>query len=378
MHLKISKSKFILSLVAAVLVTAVALSCAAWALLGESGRTLVYADHTIKKYFVGDYEETKWLDATLKTMISALEDRWSYYADADYYAYMQESRDGSYVGIGVVVGYENLDGLTVSEVTEGSPAESAGVLPGDVIVAVDGVPYQYEARRAFVNSISGEDGSTVVLDVQRAGSVLSISLVRARVDSVPVRSKVEDGIAVITYTNFYLGSGDKFIAEMQELQAQGIEGVVLDLRGNPGGYVTDLVQVLDYILPEGPIFRSIRYDGSVRVTESDAEYLDLPMVVLVDEDSYSAAEFCAAQLHESAGVPLVGAATSGKGYSQQALELPNGGAFNLSTAEYRTGGDVSLAGVGLTPDYELARGKDTDLQMEKAMEVIAQLVAEKY
>jgi Periplasmic protease len=170
----------------------------------------------------------------------------------------------------------------------------------------------------------------------------------------------------------------KFEAVVDDLLAQGMQGMVLDLRGNGGGYLPELTEVLDYLLPEGPIFTAIDHNGKEDVILSDADWLGVPIVVLVNEGSYSAAEFCAAQLRESVDAPIVGTATSGKGYSQQAFPLPNGGAMNLSSAEYRTGGGVSLAENGIIPDYVVENTAEKDLQMEKAVEVIREMLAENY
>lgn len=374
-----SKRTLISSIITAVVATAVMLSGAAWLFLGESGRTLVAANWYVQNRFVGKYEEQDWLDGTLTALVGELGDRWSYYADAEYYVYQQDSRDGSYVGIGITVSYGNPRGLTIETVTPGGPAEQVGVVAGSLIVGADGTAYVYENRYEFVNAIGGEAGTTVSLDIEDGdGAVQTVSITRNRIEAQPVRSRIEENIGIITYTNFYLHSGEKFIAAVDDLQAQGVEGLIIDLRGNPGGYLTDLIQVLDYLLPEGEIFRSVSYSGKETVTQSDTSSVDLPMVVLVDGGSYSAAEFCAAQLRESIGAPLVGEATSGKGYSQQALPLPNGGAMNISTAEYQTGGGVSLAGVGLTPDYVLENEGENDSQMAKALEIIQTLVIKKY
>ena len=165
---------------------------------------------------------------------------------------------------------------------------------------------------------------------------------------------------------------------MDELQQQGAKALIFDVRSNPGGYVSELTQILDDLLPEGVIFRTTAYNGKEKEYTSDASCVDLPMAVLVNADSYSAAEFLAAQLQESAGAAVVGEQTSGKGYSQMLFDLPDGSAMGLSTARYFTGSGKSLIGTGLTPDPQvsLTQAQQRDLLMGKlAHEDDAQLQA---
>ena len=159
---------------------------------------------------------------------------------------------------------------------------------------------------------------------------------------------------------------------MEELQEQGAGALIFDMRNNGGGYVDELTRMLDYLLPEGPIFRSEGRWGREVVTRSDESCVELPMATLVNAGTYSAAEFFAAQLQESAGAFIVGEATSGKGYSQQAIPLPNGGALNLSTGRYRTGEGISLIGTGVSLDVELSQeeGDGEDRQLQAAIEKI--------
>lgn len=376
---KYNKGFLLRSIIAAVLVTAVVLACAAWLFLGESGRTLVMADYYVKNRYVGPYEQEQWLDSTLGGMINGLDDRWSYYSNAAYYAKQQDSKDGSFVGIGVTVSYADERGIYIESVVEGGPAEEAGLLAGELIVGVEGEAVTQENMLKLSNNISGEAGSVVSLGILAAdGTERTVSITRARIEAHPVNAYMEGTIGVLRYSNFYLNSSTFFIEAVEQLQEQGAQGIVFDLRGNPGGYLTDLLKILDFLLPEGPIFQSVSYTGRETTTYSDAESVDLPFVVLVDENSYSAAEFFAAQLRESVGTLIVGAQTSGKGYSQQPFALPNGGALNLSSAEYRTGNGTSLAQQGgLTPDYPVENTQE-DLQMEKAMEIIQALATENY
>ncbi|MBP3318392.1 MAG: S41 family peptidase, partial [Ruminiclostridium sp.] len=167
-----------------------------------------------------------------------------------------------------------------------------------------------------------------------------------------------------TIDNFYAGAADSVAEGVEDLQAQGAKALILDVRHNPGGYVTELVDILDLLLPEGDVFVSRQADGEETIYTSDESFVDLPLAVLVNGESYSAAEFLAAQLRETAGALVVGTQTTGKGYSQMLYELADGSAVGLSTARYYTGGGVSLIGVGLEPEPSVAM---TDQANEKLL-----------
>ena len=334
---------------------------AVWAWMGEDGRTLLSAQHLIAQRFVGDYDETEALHGTLGTMVEGLGDRWSYYLTPDEAKQVREDRENAYVGIGVTVNQEGENGLEILTVTPGGPADEAGLQAGEVIQGVNGVAVTAENRTDLISSIRGEEGSRVTLTIADANG---------ETRDVTVERKAVHGITAA----WTMLEGDIGL----ELQQQGAKALIFDVRSNPGGYVSELTQILDDLLPEGVIFRTTAYNGKEKEYTSDAGCVDLPMAVLVNADSYSAAEFLAAQLQESAGAAVVGEQTSGKGYSQMLFDLPDGSAMGLSTARYFTGGGKSLIGTGLTPDPQvsLTQAQQRDLLMGKlAHEDDAQLQA---
>ena len=203
-----------------------------------------------------------------------------------------------------------------------------------------------------MEAIKGEEGTWLTLEVEAAdGTRRTVELQRKQVHGITAAWKLlEDQVGLVTIQNFYAGTADLVKQGVAELQAQGARALVFDVRNNPGGYVTELTEILDDLLPEGKIFINRSSDGKETVYTSDADCVDLPMAVLVNRNSYSAAEFLAAQLQESAGAVVAGEQTSGKGFSQVLFDLPDGSAIGLSTARYYTGGGVSLIGTGLTPD----------------------------
>lgn len=353
---------------------------AVWAWMGEDGRTLLSAQHLIAQRFVGDYDETEALHGTLGAMVEGLGDRWSYYLTPDEAKQVREDRENAYVGIGVTVNQEGEGGLEILTVTPGGPADEAGIQAGEIIQGVNGVAVTTENRSDCITAIRGEAGSRVTLTVADAnGETRDVTLERKAVHGVTAAwTMLEGDIGLVTIANFYQGTADRVKQGVDELQQQGAKALLFDVRSNPGGYVSELTQILDDLLPEGVIFRTTAYNGKEKEYTSDASCVDLPMAVLVNADSYSAAEFLAAQLQESAGAAVVGEQTSGKGYSQMLFDLPDGSAMGLSTARYFTGGGKSLIGTGLTPDPQLSltQAQQRDLLMGKlAHEDDAQLQA---
>ena len=324
-------------------------------ILGAEGLGMMEAMLLIKTKFVGEHDIGAATDQAMDALIDGLGDRWSYYMDADAYAAQQESRSNSYVGIGVTVTYPEEGGLMIQSVTEGGPAAAAGLVPGERITAVDGTPLTAENQQEAAAMVRGPEGTQVTLTVEDAGGgVREVTVTRATVEEHPAEGELlPDGTGLVTIRNFNSRCAEESIAAVEDLVDQGAERLVFDVRNNGGGYVSELTELLDYLLPEGPIFRSRTKEGLERVVTSDASCVDLPMAVLVNGNTYSAAELFAAQLQEMDWGVVVGEPTFGKGFSQQTFSLANGGAINLSTARYYTGQGVSLIGAGLTLDQEV-------------------------
>jgi len=351
-----------------VLCTLGAVALAAWLLLGTSGLAVAEGAALINLAFVGEYDEVETADAALEAMVASLGDRWSYYADAEDYEAMQLRQDNAYVGIGITVTYE-ADGLHIQSVTEGGPAEQAGLRAGEIITAVDDTVLNAENVTSGAALIRGEVGAQVVLTVLDAqGNSRQVTVTRARLSNDPVTYKLLDGnIGYVALDNFYDGSADHVKGAVEALQEQGAQSLIFDMRGNPGGFIRELTDLLDYLLPEGNIFSSGNASGPKRYIKSDADCVELPMAVLVNANSYSAAELFAAQLRESVGAPIIGQPTYGKGYSQQTFWLPGNRGLNISTRTYYTGAGVSLIGVGITPDKVVELTGDGDAQLDAAI-----------
>lgn len=361
----------VLTAALSVFVTLGAVALAAWLLLGPSGLAVATGAAYINAFFVGEYDEDAVADTALNAMVESLGDRWSYYMDADSYAASRLRRANEYVGIGITATYEE-DGMHIQTVMAGSPAEQAGLCPGEIIVAVDGQDLTGENALQGADLIRGEENTQVVLTVRGAdGSVREVAVMRGRLQSDPVTAELTDEkIGYVALANFYSGSAEHVINAVDSLLEQGAVGLVFDMRDNPGGYLEELTELLDYLLPEGNIYQSGTESGPRKAVRSDADCVDMPMVVLVNENTYSAAELFAAQLRESLGTPIVGQPTFGKGYSQQTFWLPGDRALNISTKTYYTGAGESLIGVGIVPDEVVERTETGDAQLEAAIDIL--------
>ena len=314
----------------------------------------------IDKYFVGDADKTAMADAAASAMVTATGDRWSYYISADSYASYMEQMNNAYVGVGITIAAaEDGSGLTVMEVTAGGPAEEAGVQVGDVMVSVDSTSIADMTTAEVRDLVRGEEGTTVDLGFRRGEETVTLTVERRTIDQVVTTGELLDGnIGYVKIVNFDSTCAAQTIAVIEDLMDQGAESLLFDVRYNPGGYKDELVKVLDYLLPEGVLFRSVRTDGTESIDYSDESCVDLPMAVLVNGDSYSAAEFFAAALQEYGVGQVVGSQTCGKGYFQNTYRLSDGSAVSLSSGTYYTPNNVSLANVGVTPDIPVDLTED--------------------
>ena len=306
----------------------------------------------IETYFIDDYDEDTLADGAASGMVDATGDEWSYYLSADEVAAYEESMANAYVGVGITITEDaEAGGMRVEEVVSGGPAEEAGIRMGDLLLAVEGedvLPLGIDGTR---NLVRGEEGTHVNMHFSRNGSEYDVSVERRSIETPVVTGELlDENIGYIKIDNFDERSAAETIAFVKDLIGQGAEALLFDVRFNPGGYADELVKVLDYLLPEGDLFRSVDYAGREEVDTSDASCVELPMAVLVNEDSYSAAEFFAAALQEYEWATIVGSQTYGKGNFQTAFYLSDGSMVNLSIGKYYTPGGKSLSETGVTPD----------------------------
>ena len=351
--MNMKKFQQILSYVLVALLSAALSASLVLGLAGDKEQSKLDAlEELILDCFIGEADQIFIEDAAADAMINALGDQWSYYVPADQLADLMAQRDNAYVGIGVTITInEDKTGLLITQVAAGGSAEEAGFLPGDVIVAVAGKSVAGQSLDEIKNQIRGEENTQVEITVERSGKQITAMITRKQVKTEVATGKLlKDKIGLVRIANFNENCKMETIAAIEQLLAKGAEKLIFDVRFNGGGSASEMVGVLDYLLPEGPLFRTEDYAGKVTVENSDAKCLEIPMAVLVNGESYSAAEFFAAALSEYEAAVVVGEQTTGKGYFQYTYMLPDGSAVALSAGKYYTPNGVSLAQKGIMPD----------------------------
>ena len=317
-------------------------------------------EKVLKRYYIGEIDDQKMEDAMAAAMVDSLGDRWSHYMTAEEYSAYRDTMSNTYIGVGITISVrEDNQGLDIVEILADSPAEKAGILPGDRMIQVDRTDIMGMTPSEVAALIKGEEGEQVILTLIRGEAELEVSVERQRLNSVvTVGQLLPNGMGLVTIDNFDERCAQETIAAIEDLCNQGATALIFDVRYNPGGYKDEMVAVLDYLLPEGDLFRTVDYRGKEEVDTSDANCLKMPMAVIVNLHSYSAAEFFAAALSEYDAAVTVGEKTYGKGYFQNTFALTDGSAVTLSIGKYYTPKGNNLAGVGLTPDVEVALTKE--------------------
>ena len=345
----------------AVLTASITVMLTLGSVLSQGGKSKLDAlNQLIKDKFIGEADEKKIGDAAANAMIETLGDRWSYYIPADEFADYQDQKKNSYVGIGVTITPASDGSLEVKQVTAGGSAEEAGVQAGDFITGVNGQSIMGTDLNTISAMIKGEAGTTVELTLSSGGQEKIVTVTRRQIRIPVATGKLLDGgIGLVRIENFNTNCKTETIAAIESLIEQGATKLIFDVRFNPGGYAKELVDILDYLLPKGDLLRTEDVSGKVEVETSDEKCLQMPMAVLVNGDSYSAAEFFAAALSEREWATVVGEQTSGKGYYQVTYSLPDGSAVGLSIGKYFTANGVSLEGVGITPDVVVPVDENT-------------------
>lgn len=318
----------------------------------------------IQDKFIGEANQKEMEDAAAAAIVDALGDQWSYYISADEYQSHVETMQNAYVGVGITIAVrEDESGFDIMKVEPNGPAAEAGLMPGDVLTEANGTvigPLGVDGAAAI---IKGKEGTTVELTVLRDGKELTYTVERRTIQvQVATGTMLPGNVGLVRIVNFDSRCASESIAAIKELRAQGAEALIFDVRFNPGGYAHEMVELLDFLLPEGPLFISEYYTGETTTDSSNVACLKIPMAVLVNPDSYSAAEFFAAALRDYEWATVVGQSTTGKGYFQQTFLLSDGSAVNLSVGKYYTPKGQNLAGVGLEPDVTVE--VDEQLYME--------------
>ena len=331
----------------------------------------------VEKYFVGEYDENKAMDEALAGYIYGLGDRWSGYYNTEQTKEINEVSSNSYYGIGATVLRNDNGEYEIASINKNGGAYKEGLVIKDIITSVDGVPsYTFASTDDLVAAVRGEEGTSVVIGYRRAGSEGEVTVTRSKIYNESIEARIiGNNVGYVVIDNFETNADKEFIEKVRDLEKKGVKAFIFDVRFNGGGYVTVMKNMLDILLPEGTVISMVDKAGKRSELKSDAAAIELPMVVITNEYSISAAEFFAAALQEYGVAKVVGDPTGGKGYSQNLFTLRDGSSVNLSTSRYYTPKGESLIDRGVTPDvavslsdedfinfYTLTDAQDTQLQ----------------
>ena len=338
----------------------------------------------IDKYYLGDVDDEKLKEGAIKGYIEGLGDPYTEYISKDDMETYLEDTLGNFVGIGIyMVKDENTNTIKVLAPIEDSPAEKAGVLPGDTIVSIDGTQYSGDQMSVAANKIKGEEGSTVKLQILRDNQTLDFEIKRENIKVNPVDGKVlENNIGYIQFSSFDEGTAEDFKAKYEELKNQGINSLIIDLRNNGGGIVDEALQIANYILDKDSV---VLYEVDKNNKEdvkktTDDPIINVPIILLTNENTASASEILAGALKDAGKAKIVGTKTYGKGVIQQVMTLKDGSGLKITTEKYLTPNRSEINKIGIEPDEkvelpdslknQLVIDEKEDTQLQKAIEML--------
>ena len=375
---KIKLTHLIIACLAVAIVTAILTYVAAIGGFGskqyfDDARRYVEIEKIIDDNYIGDADYNELYNAAAAAMVKSIGDKWSYFMNAEEYEAYKLSSSNEYSGIGVSVKVNSSGEFEVFSVEESSPAANAGIAVGDIITAIDGEDVSDKTLEDVSLLIRSKVNKDFPMTLESSGDTKTVTVACEIIYKNPVSSRLLDGnIGYINISNFEAGSSENTKKAIEQLLQTGATSFIFDVRNNPGGLLTELVDLLDYILPEGDLFISVDKSGKETVQTSDKVSLKNKMIVLVNGNSYSAAEFFAAALQEYNWATVVGEQTTGKARSQITLELSDGSAVHISTHKYLTPNRVDLAEAGgVTPNIAVAQDDEkTDKQLETAINAL--------
>ena len=337
----------------------------------------------IQTDYLYEYDTDKMIDGAVEGMVNSLDNAYTYYeTEEEYQDTLNSGSNGNYVGIGVHLTFDReTEGIKVLGTMPDSPAEAAGIKSGDVILQVDDIYLNIETYSDAAEAIKGEEGTTVKLVVLRGEEVFELEVPRQKITENNVTTEIIDDIGYIRIYSFDNGIYNQFKSEYEKLRANNIKGIIVDLRNNPGGLVYDTVEILDLFLPECDVLKLVDKNGNEEVFKTDnTSQIDIPLVVLVNQNSASASEIFASAIKDSGKGVVIGTKTYGKGVVQYVRPIKEHGAISIVAAQYFTSSGVVIQDNGIEPnivvelDEELKNdsyvSRDQDLQLQKAIEYI--------
>lgn len=389
----------IMLVVVCVAITAVITSFCTYKYLSENGGVM-YAEKNsslegleetlqnfraaFEKEYIGEIDDEAMVESAIKGYVSGLGDEYTTYYTKKEMEDLMEETEGNYVGIGIYISaYKESNEIVIIKPMEGSPAEEAGLLPGDIITKVDGVEYNGDTIDEMTNKIKGPEGTKVKVEIKRNGQTQEIEVERRKILISHIDSKIiEDNIGYISISDFEGGCAQEFEENYKNLEEQGIESLIIDIRNNGGGLVDEAIAILELITNKGStLLITTDKNEAEEVTKSEKDpIINMPIVLLVNEYSASASEIMAGALKDNNKATLVGTTTYGKGVIQKVYPLTDGSGLKMTTNEYFTPNHNKINKIGIDPDEEIDLPEEVkhktditeeeDTQLQKAIEIL--------
>ena len=344
---------------------------------------LKLVENKIKKDYLYEVKDEDLRDGELKGMVAALKDPYSEYLTEEDLKEMNQETTGSFYGIGFTVFKNENNQIEVVSPIKGTPADKAGIKPKDIVVKVNGKPFAGDEMKDAVKIIKGEKGSKVHLTIYRPSTkkTLEMDVERDEIKIETVISHKIENLGYIGIIQFNDHTDEEFKTHLDKLKKENVKGLILDLRGNPGGTVSSVVKVADMLLPEGTIVSAKDKNHKIVFEyKSDKDQYDKPIVVLINEGSASASEILSGAIKDFKRGKLVGAKSFGKGIVQTVFPFQDGTGVKLTTSEYPTPSGENIHKIGIKPDYEVKLKENVkgigyeflkqDTQLQKAIEVL--------
>ena len=330
---------------------------------------LAYIRTLLEEAYIGELEDEKMIETAVKGYVAGVGDEYTVYYTKEEMDAQYDEAMGNYVGIGIymIVNYEK-GTIEVVEPMENSPALEAGMQEGDMIISVNGKELTSENVRDLSNEIKGEEGTTVKLGIKRGDETLELEVERRRIEVSHIDSKMlENNIAYIQVLDFDGGTAKEFKENYENLKEQGATSLIIDIRGNGGGVVDEAIDMLEMICDKNStLFIETDKNGNEEIIKSkENPIIDMPIVVLVNENSASASEIFAGALKDNGKATIIGTKTFGKGVIQTLLRLSDGSGLKMTTEEYCTPNRSKINKIGIEPNIIVELPEDIDEVTEK-------------
>lgn len=341
-------------------------------------RKFTEIDGWIQDTYLGEYDREEQMDDVYRAMVDSLGDKYTRYLDKEELEQLKQGINGSYTGTGIVsvVEREDKEGFLIADIIEGGPADSVGIKAGDIILEVNGETK--EDVDSLADSLRGDPGTKVNILILRDNEEKEYSLIRGDIKGSSIESKTleKENIGYIRIRTFGEDTSSQFNSSLSAFEKAQVDGIIIDLRDNPGGLFGEGIKVADRLLPEGMIVYTVNKEGEKENFNSDAKKTNLPMVVLINENTASTSELLAAAIKAGGAGKLVGAKTFGKGVIQETHIFSDNTAVNITVSEFFTSDGNKINGKGVTPDKTIKKGskEGEDLQLEGAIQILKDTV----